>query len=124
MTQTIPLTQHSVLDGGSILHRLKWKDGSTYSSIADNYASFTFKRYGRATVVFDGHEAGPSIKDCTPQRRNQKLHANKVNITEVSKFTGEKGGLLVKSIKQAGADPTEHGTNEAERLQRYSRRRC
>ena len=39
--ETIPVTDHYVLDGGSLLHRLKWTEGSTYSSIADAYAKFT-----------------------------------------------------------------------------------
>ena len=33
--QTIPHTDHYVLDEGSLLHRLKWTEGNTYSSIAD-----------------------------------------------------------------------------------------
>jgi len=93
VTQTVPVKEHYVLDGGSLLsflHRLKWKEGTTYSSIADDYASFAVKHYGRATVVFDGYEVGPSIKDCTHQRRSRKLNANKVNITEVTKFVGKK----------------------------------
>ena len=70
MQQTVPVTEHNVPDGGSLLHRLKWKEGSTYSSIADDYASFTVENSGRATVVFDGYEVEPSIKDCVHQRRS------------------------------------------------------
>ena len=62
-TQVIPKTDHYVLDGGSLIHRLKWTDGSTYNSIADAYASFTVDVYGNATVVFDGYDGGPSTKD-------------------------------------------------------------
>ena len=47
VTQTVPVTDHYVLDGGSLLHRLKWTEGSTYSSIADDYASFTVQHYGK-----------------------------------------------------------------------------
>lgn len=94
VTQTVAVTDHYVLDGGSLIHRLKWTDGSTYSSIADDYASFTVKHYGRATVVFDGYEVGPSIKDCTHQRRSRNLNANKVNITGVTKFVGKKEDFL------------------------------
>ena len=94
VTQTVPVTEHILLDGGSLLHRLKWKEGSTCSAIADDYASFTVEHYGRATVVFDGYDIGPSIKDCTHQRRSRKLNANKVNITEVTKFAGKKEDFL------------------------------
>ena len=75
--------------------------GSTYSSIADDYASFTVRHYGRANVVFDGYEVGPSIKDCTHQQRSQKRNANKVNITEVTKFVGIKDFLSNEANKQA-----------------------
>ena len=36
-----PKTQNYVLDGGSLLQRLSWKKGETYSSIAQSYAEFT-----------------------------------------------------------------------------------
>ena len=44
--------------------------------------------------MFDGYEVGPSIKDGTHQRRTRKLNANKVNITEVTKFVGKKEDFL------------------------------
>ncbi|KAG1684201.1 hypothetical protein GQR58_009491 [Nymphon striatum] len=78
VNQTVPGTDHYVLDGGSLIHRLKWTEGFTYSSIADEYASFTVRHYGKATVVFDGYEAGPSTKDCSHQRRNRNKNATKV----------------------------------------------
>ena len=65
VTQRVPGTDHYVLDGGSLLHRLKWTEGCTYSSIAENYATFTVQHYAKATVVFDGYGVGPSIKHCT-----------------------------------------------------------
>ena len=52
--ETVPKTDHYVLDGGSPLRCLKCKDGSTYRSVAEMYASFTLDNYGKATVVFDG----------------------------------------------------------------------
>ena len=64
----VPKTEHYVLDGGSLLHRLKWTEGSTYSSIADAYTSFTVASYGKATVIFDGY-GEPSTKDITHTRR-------------------------------------------------------
>lgn len=90
--QSIPKTEHYVLDGGSLIHRLKWAEGSTYSSIADAYASFTTKLYGQATVVFDGY-GGPTTKDNTHQRRKTAA-VRKVNITESTKFVGKKDDFL------------------------------
>ena len=86
-------TEHYVLDGGSLLHRMKWVDGSTYGSIANQASSFVIKHYGKATVVFDGHE-GPSIKDCTHQRRGKTSHYADVDVTEQRKFVGKKDAFL------------------------------
>ena len=36
VTQRVPRTDHYVLDGGSLLHYLKWMEGCTYSSTADD----------------------------------------------------------------------------------------
>ena len=37
----IPSTEQIVIDGGSLLHRLPWKKGRSYGSIAGCYADFT-----------------------------------------------------------------------------------
>ena len=71
ITQTVPGTDHYVLDGGSLLHHLNWMERCTYSSIADDYASFTVKHYAKAIVVFDVYGAGPSIKNCAHQHRTR-----------------------------------------------------
>ena len=89
------------------MHRLKWTEGSTYSSIADAYAKFTLDLYGHATVVFDGYSGGPGIKDNTHQRRGANKTANKVNISFATKFVGEKEDFLSNvENKQAMIDLT------------------
>ena len=99
--QFIPRTDHYVLDGGSLLHRLKWKEGSTYSSIASNYASFTVNKYGKATIVFDGYGGGPSTKDNAHMRRKSEV-TNKVNISCATKFVGKMDDFFPNDInKQA-----------------------
>src|SRR6218665_1511481 len=68
----VPDTERHVLDGGSLLHRIPWKKGESYGTIAQSYADFTVRQYGAGTtVVFDGYEQGPSIKDNTHLRRGQ-----------------------------------------------------
>ena len=79
--QTVLVTEHNVLDGGSLLQHLKWKERSTYNSIADDYASFTVENYGRATVVFDGWT-------------KYKGRCASVNITEATIFSGKKDDFL------------------------------
>ena len=52
---SIPKTDCFVLDGGSLLHRLTWKENESHCAIAESYAGFAERRYGQATVVFDGY---------------------------------------------------------------------
>ena len=89
-----------MLDGGSLIHRLKWTDGSTYNSIADAYASFTVDVYGNATVVFDGYDGGPSTKDNAHQRRTRTKVTNKVDISDATKFVGKKDDFLSNDMNK------------------------
>ena len=98
--QVIPKTDHYVLDGGSLIHRLKWTDGSTYNSIADAYASFTVDVYGNATLVFDGYDGGPSTKDNAHQRRTRTKVTNKVDISDATKFVGKKDDFLSNDMNK------------------------
>ena len=54
---------HFVLDGGALLHRVLWPRNITYDAICSLYVQYVERRYGKATVVFDGYENGPSTKD-------------------------------------------------------------
>ena len=61
--------QH-VLDGGALLHRLPWPQGSTYDSVCEMYVRYVTQKYGTATViVFNGYKEEPTIKDDTQQRQ-------------------------------------------------------
>ena len=57
---------HHVLDGGALIHRVKWPKGATYSEIAKTYVSYVHQHY---CIIFDGYKQGPSIKDHEHQRR-------------------------------------------------------
>ena len=54
--EAIRKTDHFVLDGGSLLQHLQWKEGSSYRSrsIAEMYVSFTVDNYG---VVLFTHQS-------------------------------------------------------------------
>ena len=56
------------LDGGSLIHRITWHRGSTYSGICTQYITYVRRRYGNAIVAFDGYEARTSTKDMTHKR--------------------------------------------------------
>ena len=60
-----------VLDGGAILHCVPWQCGLTFHELCQLYVSYINKRYQQATIVFDGHDSGPSIKDATHRRQRQ-----------------------------------------------------
>ena len=47
----------NVLDGGALLHRVKWGKMS-YQQIAEQYVSYVREKYGQSCVVFDGYEQG------------------------------------------------------------------
>ena len=93
ITDSAPRSDHYVLDGGSLLHRLPWKTGNSYSTIAQSFTDFTIRHYGSATVVFDGYVGGPSIKNNTHQRHGQNIHPV-VNFTEETEFSGKKSDFL------------------------------
>ena len=81
---SLPDSVSYVLDGGSLLHRISWAKGQTYSEICDSYVDYVIKRYGEGTtVVFDGYDGQPSTKDTTHVRRTKGKQGIAVH------FTGE-----------------------------------
>ena len=88
-----PKTEHYVLDGGSLIFRMQWKIGDTYGSIARSCAKFTARCYGKATVVFDGYNDGPSIKDNAHQQRRRNK-TPPVEISAETKFEGKSENFL------------------------------
>ena len=70
---TLPTNVRFVLDGGSLLHRVRWVKGSTFLEISQQYVTYVLKKYGeKSIIVFDGYMAGPSVKDHEHQRRAGK----------------------------------------------------
>jgi hypothetical protein len=62
-----------VVDGGNLLHAVKWLKTGTNVDVALQYLSYLTRNYaGSVTVVFDGYCNGPSIKDHEHQRRSSK----------------------------------------------------
>ena len=58
------------------------------------YSNFVLKKYGKAIVVFDGYKNGPSTKDMTHLRRNQKCSQRPIIFAENTKFTLSKEDFL------------------------------
>src|SRR6218665_2890499 len=97
----VPETEKYVLDGGSLLHRILWRKRESYCVIAQSYADFTVRQYAiGTTVVFDGYEQGPSIKDNTQLRRGQNMYPV-ISFTAYTEFSGKKDEFLsIGSNKQ------------------------
>ena len=93
----ISTTDQYVLDGGSLLHRIRWTKHSTYTEIANSYAKFVNANYGKAIVVFDGYESGPSTKDMIHSRRTTKFVSRTINFSTSTKFVGLKERFLANT---------------------------
>lgn len=65
-----------VLDGGALIHRIKWAKKATYKDIVMQCVSYEHVKYGNSCIVFDGYEKCPSIKDSEHQRRVGKTCAD------------------------------------------------
>ena len=53
-----------VVDGGCLLHKVRWKTGEKFGSIMQRYVSYVNGRFGKsAWVVFDGYDCKPDTKD-------------------------------------------------------------
>jgi hypothetical protein len=72
-----------VIDGGSLLQRIPWLTGSTFSQICETYIAHIQRYYSLADVmvVFDSYPEEPTTKDMTHMRRS-KGHVVDVLFTE------------------------------------------
>lgn len=83
-----------VLDGGALLHRVKWikGKGTSYKDVAMQYVDYVASWYGKCCIVFDGYE-GPSIKDHEHQRRVGKSCAD-IQLSETMKAHHDQQSFL------------------------------
>ena len=44
-----------VVDGGVLLHRVRWMKGTTFDELCENFVQYVRKHYKTCTVVFDGY---------------------------------------------------------------------
>lgn len=116
-----------VLDGGALLHRVKWKKKTTYKEIALQYVKYVRTRYGDCCIVFDGYDNGPSIKDHEHKQRMGKCCAD-IQLSESIKahedqqafLSNEKNksqfiSLLTESLK-ADEQEVHNSTGDADTL--------
>ena len=63
-------TNVNVVDGGALLRKVLWKEGSTFKDVVDLYRWCVKLNYGQATIVFDRYGNNPSTKDHEQSRRS------------------------------------------------------
>ena len=69
-----------VLDGGALIHRVRWSKGTKFITIAETYVKYIRKNYRlNVTVVFDGYH-NKSTKSHEHLRRNFVSQSCNVNI--------------------------------------------
>ena len=64
----LPPDSIPVIDGGWLLHFIRWKKNATYADVLGQYSSFLRTKYGMCCVLFDGYEYD-STKDHEHKRR-------------------------------------------------------
>jgi hypothetical protein len=72
--ETLPLSLVYVVDGGCLLHKVRWQTGKTVADIIQLYASYVINKFGNNTVIiFDGYGAHASTKDHEHKRRSSRV---------------------------------------------------
>ena len=71
--EDLPCPVRYVVDGGCLLHKVRWSRGSTIDAVMYMYVSYVVSRFGTSVVVvFDGYDS-PSVKDHEHSRRAGKV---------------------------------------------------
>ena len=77
-------------DGGTLLHRLPWPQGSIHDGVCQMYVSHVKQRYGTPVLVFDGYTNELSTKDAIHVIRTGTCSGAIVHFT---------GDMLIQSKK-------------------------
>ena len=95
-TTTINLKMSTnVVDGGFLLHRVKWNVGSKFYSICDQYVTYIIKHYGEnCTVVFDWYGDVNSTKRAEQRRRGTTKTSVDINFDENMNVTVQQEHFL------------------------------
>ncbi len=93
---TVDLNQSTnVVDGGFLLHRMKWKPSSNVSSICQQYLTYVQKHYGpNCMVVFDGYDDVNSTKRAEQKRRGLSKTSVDINCNENTIITVQQEHFL------------------------------
>ena len=71
---TVESSALHVLDGGALLHRVRWNNSNSsscsFQDLCLQYTDHVQKFHGQSKIVFDGYDDGPSTKDHEHHRRS------------------------------------------------------
>ena len=95
-------TNVCALDGGWLLHQVKWISGASVQTIVDDYITYVQSKFSDCTVVFDGHGEEPSTKDHEDMRRmsGKKVSAD-LTLTSQLILTCERETFLANKKNKA-----------------------
>lgn len=93
----LQIDPYFVVDGGALLHRVRWIKNSTFDELSQVYVSYVRRHYKSCTIVFDGYD-GPSTKSNEHMQRTgggkrcpniDVVGFNKVSFTQESFLNNE-----------------------------------
>ncbi|KAK7111484.1 hypothetical protein V1264_011106 [Littorina saxatilis] len=87
-------SEHVILDGGSLLHKVPWRKLETFGNICKMYADYINRRYRNPVIVFDGYDSGPTTKDTAHLRRSSGAVGPVVMFTKDTVLTSRKDHFL------------------------------
>ena len=80
--ETQPLTDQHVLDGGALIHKVRWVKGETYKQTAMRYIEYVRKKFEKCCIVFDGYGMSCTTKDHEHQRRSTRETFSNITISD------------------------------------------
>ena len=92
-----------VIDGGALLHKVKWTIGSTFEDVMRSYQDYIqtrFRRYHNVYIVFDGYDDKLSIKATEHKRRSLQSTSPNVNVTENMILTTNRETFLKNHVNK------------------------
>ena len=103
-----------VLDGGWLLHKVKWQSHVSYAAIVQQYRQFVAAHFGsQVTIVFDGYCNGPTTKDHEHGRRSLKAAPDVVFDDSKPAYSNQSAYLANEGNKKALVDAIVHELQNA-----------
>ena len=92
--EDIPLEAVYGIDGGALLHRVRWIIGMTFKDLAKLYVKYTRQHYRSATTLFDGHNT--ILTNCDEHARRARARCQDVEIHESNTCPSSQEKILSK----------------------------